>query len=75
MSVGIAVVLTLVITGNDPWSGINAGAIGLVANLAITYVATLLRPDNPPDDRMPVPEFDTGLPRSVTAGSRPDGDL
>jgi hypothetical protein len=46
-----------------------------VANLAITYVATLLRPDNPPDDRMPVPEFDTGLPRSVTAGARPDGDL
>jgi SSS family solute:Na+ symporter len=75
MSVGIAVVLALVITGNDPWSGINAGAIGLVANLAITYVATLLRPDNPPDDRMPVPEFDTGLPRSVTAGARPDGDL
>jgi SSS family solute:Na+ symporter len=75
MSVGIAVVLVLVITGNDPWSGINAGAIGLVANLAITYVATLLRPDNPPDDRMPVPEFDTGLPRSVTAGTRPDGDL
>jgi SSS family solute:Na+ symporter len=75
MSVGIAVVLALVITGNDPWSGINAGAIGLVANLAITYVATLLRPDSPPDDRMPVPEFDTALPRSVTAGTRPDGDL
>jgi SSS family solute:Na+ symporter len=70
MFVGIAIVLVMVVTGNDPWHGLNAGAIGLVANLLVTLVATLVRPDDTPDDRMPVPEFATLATGSVPAGAR-----
>ncbi|HEX4253144.1 MAG TPA: sodium:solute symporter family protein [Pseudonocardia sp.] len=73
MFVGIVIVLVLVVTGNDPWNGINAGALGLVSNLLVTWVATLVRPDDTPDDRMPVPEFAT-LAASVPAGARTDGN-
>ena len=70
MFVGIAIVLVMVVTGNDPWHGLNAGALGLVANLLVTLVATLVRPDDTPDDRMPVPEFATATAGSVPAGAR-----
>ncbi|HWN34750.1 MAG TPA: sodium:solute symporter family protein [Pseudonocardia sp.] len=70
MFVGIATVLVMVVTGNDPWHGINAGALGLVANLLVTLVATLVKPDDTSDDRMPVPELATLGPASVPAGAR-----
>jgi SSS family solute:Na+ symporter len=74
MCVGIAIVLVMVVSGNDPWHGLNAGAIGLVANLLVTLVATLVKPDDTPDDRMPVPELATLRPGTVAAGARADGD-
>jgi SSS family solute:Na+ symporter len=56
MLVGILIVAVLVATGHDPWFGINAGAVGLVANLAVTGLASLIWPANPPAERLPVPE-------------------
>ena len=56
MLVGILIVVVLVATGHDPWFGINAGAVGLVANLAVTWVASLIWPADPPAERLAVPE-------------------
>jgi len=56
MLVGILIVVVLVATGHDPWLGINAGAIALAANLAVTGVASLIWPADPPVDRLAVPE-------------------
>ena len=45
--VGISVVVGLVITKNDPFLGLNAGFVGLVANMGVTYVVSLkTRPAN-----------------------------
>lgn len=54
--VGVGIVVALMATGNDPWNGINAGAIGLVANLVVTAGVSFLRPGSAPEDRMAVPE-------------------
>jgi SSS family solute:Na+ symporter len=45
------------VTGNDPWNGINAGALALVANLAITVVVSLARPGDAPPERLAVSEL------------------
>jgi SSS family solute:Na+ symporter len=56
MLVGILIVVVLVATGHDPWFGINAGAVGLLANLVVAGVASLIWPADPPAERLPVPE-------------------
>ncbi|MEN3297957.1 sodium:solute symporter family protein [Pseudonocardia sp.] len=57
MTVGILLVVVLMVTGNDPWNGINAGALALVANLAITVVVSLARPGDAPPERLAVSEL------------------
>ncbi|MCJ7580880.1 MAG: sodium:solute symporter family protein, partial [Candidatus Aminicenantes bacterium] len=39
--VGIGVVVGLIITKNDPFLGLNAGFVGLAANMVVTYVVCL----------------------------------
>ncbi|MBZ4014887.1 sodium:solute symporter family protein [Streptomyces purpurogeneiscleroticus] len=41
---GLAVVIALWATGNDPWHGVNGGIIGLAVNLAVTAAVTFARP-------------------------------
>jgi SSS family solute:Na+ symporter len=57
MTVGILVVVVLMVTGNDPWNGINAGALALAVNLALTGVVSLARPGDAPPDRLAVSEL------------------
>jgi len=38
---GMALVALLLLTGNDPWMGINAGFVALVGNAAVTVAVTL----------------------------------
>jgi SSS family solute:Na+ symporter len=57
MAVGILVVVVLMVTGNDPWNGINAGALALAVNLALTGVVSLARPGDAPPDRLAVSEL------------------
>jgi SSS family solute:Na+ symporter len=57
MTVGILLVVVLMVTGNDPWNGINAGVLALAANLAITVVVSLARPGDAPPDRLAVSEL------------------
>ncbi|MCE0762725.1 sodium:solute symporter family protein [Pseudonocardia kujensis] len=64
---GLLVVLVLMATGNDPWGGINAGAIGLVLNLLVTAAVSLARPGAAPADRLAAPEL-------VPARSGPEED-
>lgn len=54
--VGVALDVALVVTGNDPWHGVNAGLVALVANLVVTGIVTLARPADTPADRMAVAE-------------------
>ncbi len=56
LGVGVAIVVGLMVTGNDPWNGINAGAIGLVANLAVVAGVSLWRPGTAVPERMAVQE-------------------
>lgn len=39
---GVAVVALLILTGNDPFLGINAGFVGLVFNATVTAIVSLL---------------------------------
>ncbi|MFB3904212.1 MAG: sodium:solute symporter [Acidobacteriota bacterium] len=39
---GLGLVLALLLTGNDPWLGINAGFVALVVNAAMTVIVSLL---------------------------------
>lgn len=39
---GVAIVSLLILSGNDPFWGINAGFVGLVINTAVTVVVSLL---------------------------------
>ena len=39
--IGLAVAVALLLTGNDPWMGINAGFVALVANAAVTVGVSL----------------------------------
>ncbi|MEU5580832.1 sodium:solute symporter family protein [Streptomyces huasconensis] len=48
MLVGLAVVLGLWGTDNDPYHGVNGGIIALVANLAVTVAVTWLAPGPAP---------------------------
>ncbi len=39
---GFVLVLVLILTGNDPWMGVNAGFVALVANAAVTVGVSLI---------------------------------
>jgi SSS family solute:Na+ symporter len=69
MAAGIGVVAVLMATGHDPLAGVNAGAIGLVVNLAVTAVVSLARPGDAPPDRMAVPELSGDQP--AVSGTTP----
>jgi len=47
MVAGVSIASFLMLTGRDPFRGLNAGFIALCCNLAIVTVATLLRPAAP----------------------------
>ncbi|WP_433869921.1 sodium:solute symporter family protein [Saccharopolyspora sp. CA-218241] len=53
---GVVVVAALVLTGNDPWYGINAGLLGLVVNVAVNVAVTFWRPADTPPERLAVEE-------------------
>ncbi|GAA4886127.1 sodium:solute symporter family protein [Saccharopolyspora cebuensis] len=53
---GVVVVAALVLTGNDPWYGINAGLLGLVVNIAVNVAVSLWRPADTPPERLAVEE-------------------
>jgi len=55
-AVGIAVVSALVFTHHDPVFGLNAGLVGLLANLIVVVAITALRPADAPADRLAQPE-------------------
>ncbi|MEV0705273.1 sodium:solute symporter family protein [Saccharopolyspora sp. NPDC050389] len=57
LAAGVAVVALLVITGNDPWLGINAGLLGLAANVLVNVAVTLARPATTPPERLAVDEL------------------
>ena len=44
---GEVVVVSLLWSGNDPFYGMNAGFVGLAANMLVALVALALRPDTP----------------------------
>jgi SSS family solute:Na+ symporter len=54
--VGVLVDVTLVLLGRDPLGGINAGLIGLAANLLTAAMVTRLRPADTPDELLAMPE-------------------
>lgn len=56
LAAGVVVVAVLVITGNDPWLGINAGLLGLAANILVNVAVTLARPATTPPERLAVDE-------------------
>ncbi|MEU6264819.1 sodium:solute symporter family protein [Saccharopolyspora shandongensis] len=56
LAAGVVVVAVLVITGNDPWLGINAGLLGLAANVLVNVAVTLARPATTPPERLAVDE-------------------
>ena len=43
--VGLAIVCPLALSGNDPFLGINAGLLGLVANVLVNVAISRARPD------------------------------
>ena len=46
MAVGIAITVLLMLTGRDPYLGLNAGFIALCANFSVVAVITQLKPAN-----------------------------
>lgn len=56
LAVGIGIVVALMATGNDPWHGVNAGAVGLVANLVVVVGVSMLRPGAAPPERLAAAE-------------------
>ena len=64
---GEAIVVPLALSGNDPFLGINAGLIGLVANVLVNVTVSRARPDERP---RPSPErFQRLSPGSLTPSS------
>jgi SSS family solute:Na+ symporter len=57
LAAGVVVVALLVITGNDPWLGINAGLLGLVVNVLVNVAVSLARPATAPAERLAVDEL------------------
>ena len=57
MATGIAITVLLILSGRDPYHGLNAGFIALCFNFAVTGVVSVLTP-------APVAGFDESLPAS-----------
>ncbi|MGW3470486.1 hypothetical protein ACWDKQ_18955 [Saccharopolyspora sp. NPDC000995] len=57
LAAGVVVVAMLVITGNDPWLGINAGLLGLAVNILVNIVVTIAHPASSPPERLSVDEI------------------
>jgi solute:Na+ symporter, SSS family len=53
---GVVVVALLVITGNDPWLGVNVGLLGLAVNVLVNVAVSLARPTTAPAERLAVDE-------------------
>ncbi|MEV0085304.1 sodium:solute symporter family protein [Saccharopolyspora sp. NPDC050642] len=62
LAAGVVVVALLVLTGNDPWLGINAGLLGLAANVLVNVAVTLARPATTPPERLAVDELPEEAP-------------
>ncbi|MFI0469335.1 sodium:solute symporter [Saccharopolyspora sp. 5N102] len=62
LAAGVVVVALLVITGNDPLLGINAGLLGLAANVLVNVAVTLARPATTPPERLAVNELPEEAP-------------
>ncbi|MGW5794336.1 hypothetical protein ACWEV3_27305 [Saccharopolyspora sp. NPDC003752] len=62
LAAGVVVVASLVLTGNDPWLGINAGLLGLAANVLVNVAVTLARPATTPSERLAVDELPEEAP-------------
>ncbi|WP_031464610.1 sodium:solute symporter family protein [Sciscionella sediminilitoris] len=56
LTVGVVFTCVLVFTGNDPIAGINAGLLGLAANLLVVLAVTAIRPANTPPELLAQPE-------------------
>ena len=52
MIVGIFTVTFLMLTGRDPWMGLNAGFVALCINFAVVATATLARPTPPGQNQL-----------------------
>jgi SSS family solute:Na+ symporter len=66
--VGVAIVAPLALSGNDPVFGINAGLIGLVANVLVNVAVSRARPDrDAPDPRVQRESLGSTMPSSSQA--------
>src|SRR5215469_12639287 len=68
MAAGIAIAMCLMLTGRDPYHGVNAGFVALCCNFAITTVVSLLT-------RVRVPGFDEAIPEMAASHPEPDSTL
>jgi len=68
MAAGIAIAMCLMLTGRDPYHGVNAGFVALCCNFAITIVVSLLT-------RVRVPGFDEAIPEMAASHPEPDSTL
>jgi SSS family solute:Na+ symporter len=62
MAVGISLAMFLMLTGRDPYYGVNAGFVALCCNFVVTAVISLLRPPH-------IAAFDETLPILATSQS------
>jgi solute:Na+ symporter, SSS family len=62
MAVGISLAMFLMLTGRDPYYGVNAGFVALCCNFVVTAVISLLRPAH-------IAAFDETLPILATSQS------
>lgn len=68
MAAGISLAVFLMLTGRDPYYGVNAGFVALCCNLAVTVVISLLRPAH-------ISAFDEALPILATSRSGDSASL
>ncbi|WP_263399756.1 SLC5/6 family protein [Saccharopolyspora pogona] len=62
LAAGVIVVAVLVVTGNDPWLGINVGLLGLAVNILVNLAVTLARPATAPPERLAMDELSEAVP-------------
>jgi SSS family solute:Na+ symporter len=44
---GVALVMVLILSGNDPFLGLNAGFVGLILNVGVTVSMSLVKKESP----------------------------
>jgi SSS family solute:Na+ symporter len=75
MAAGISVAMLLMLTGRDPYSGVNAGFIALCCNFAVTAaISSLTRVQGPGFDETVLPLLAHGQATSPADLSRTMGD-